>query len=117
MQKELENRFEMKTTIVGHANEKDVVAEGKISNRIICATSFGWEYECDQRHVEVLIDELKLAGTRAVSTPGVDEPVNKKEEELTSAALNPEMASAYRALAARCKYIAVDRADAQYAIK
>ena len=70
-----------------------------------------------QRHVEVLIEELKLAGTRAVSTPGVDEPANKKEDDLTSAALNPELASAYRALAARCNYIAVDRADAQYAIK
>ena len=56
MQRELENRFEMKTTIVGHANEKDVVAEGKILNRIVRATSCGWEYECDQRHVEVLIE-------------------------------------------------------------
>lgn len=116
MQKDMESRFEMKTTTVGHANEKDMVAEGKILNRIVRATSSGWEYECDQRHVEVLVEEVELAGTRALSTPGVDEEVNKKEES-TLALLGPEMASAYRSLAARCDYIAVDRADAQYAIK
>ena len=56
MQKELENCFETKTTIVGHANDNDVVAEGQISNRLVRATSCGCEYECNQRHVEVLIE-------------------------------------------------------------
>ena len=48
----------MKTTIVGHSAGVDVVSEGNILNRIIRATSAGLEYECDQRHVEVLNVEL-----------------------------------------------------------
>ena len=50
MQRELEGRFDMKTTLVGHAGDPDVVTEGKILNRIVRATTLGWEYECDQRH-------------------------------------------------------------------
>ena len=74
MRLELENKFDMKTTIVGHSRAKGVVAEGKILNRIIRAVNSGWEYECDQRHVEVLVEELCLAGAKSLSTPGVDEP-------------------------------------------
>ena len=51
----LEKKFEMKTTIVGHSSEADVVKEGEVLNRLVHATSHGWECECDQRHVELLV--------------------------------------------------------------
>ena len=41
----------------------------------------------------------------------------RHRDEPPVAPLEPEKASSYRALVARCNYIAVDRADAQYAIK
>ena len=85
-------------------------------NRIIRACPAGWEYECDQRHVEVIIEELDLLSAKPVVTPGVDE-VASDEPGLGARLLDPAMSSCYRALAARANYIAVDRADCQYAIK
>ena len=123
MRRELENRFDMKTTTVGHSKAEGVAVEGKILNRIIRATAKGWEYECDQRHVEVLIEQLDLASAKPLSTPGVDEPVEVSQKDVedgiekVAALLEGESATQYRALAARCNYIAVDRADAQYCTK
>ena len=70
----------MKTTIVGHSSGADAVSERKILNAIIRATSTGREYECDQRHVEVLIEELELAALRPVTTLGVAESVDKSQD-------------------------------------
>ena len=75
MKGQLQNGFDMKTTIVGHAQELGVVPGGKILNRMIRDTSSGWEYECDERHVEVLVEELGLFGAKPLTTPGVDEVV------------------------------------------
>ena len=93
-------------------------------NRIIRATSAGGEYECDQQHVEVLIEERELAALRPVTTPGVAEAVDKSQvcativyDDPDSVPLVGESATRYRALAARCNYIAVDMADAQYCTK
>ena len=38
----LEETFDMKTVIAGHSDDKDVVEEAKILNRIIRATPQGW---------------------------------------------------------------------------
>ena len=73
----LEGELDMKTTIAGHSSSADVASEGKFLNIIIRATSAGWEYEYDQRHVEVLIEELELAALRPVTTPGVAEAIDK----------------------------------------
>ena len=76
---ELEEEFDMKTTIVGHRNSADVASEGNILNRTIRAKSAGWEYECDQGHVEVMIEELELTSLKSMSTPGVAEAVDKSQ--------------------------------------
>ena len=85
-------------------------------NRIIRACPAGWEYECDQRHVGVIIEELDLLSAKPVVAPGVDE-VAADEPDLGARLRDPAMSSSYRALAARANYVAVDRADCQYAIK
>ena len=56
LKKQLEDRFEMKSSIIGHSHSPGVVSEGNILNRIIRAVPAGWEYECDRRHAEVLIE-------------------------------------------------------------
>ena len=86
-------------------------------HRIVRATSSGWKYEFNQRHVEVILEEVELKSMRALSIPGVDEAKKTEEKEKPSPPLEPKAASAYRALAARCNCIAVDRADALYAIE
>ena len=97
MKESLEGRFQMKTAIIGHSADSDVVREGKILNRIIRASRRGWEYECDQRHVEVLVQELELEGAGSLSAPGIDEPVDKDED--SEAAPDPDAAASCRALA------------------
>ena len=77
MRAKLGGNFDMKTTIVGHQTGANVFSERQILNMIIRATSAGWEYECDQRHVEALIEELELAATKSVSTPGVADAVDR----------------------------------------
>ena len=116
LKSQLEGRFEMKTSIVGHSKSAGVVTEGKILNRIIRACDAGWEYECDQRHVEVMLEELDLMNAKAVVTPGTDD-VASDDVDAGDIPLEPSRATRYRALSARANYIAVDRADAQYAIK
>ena len=63
----------------------------------------------------MLVEELGLVGAKPLSSPGVEGA--KPVEVVESPLLGPENSSHFRALVARGNYIAVDRADAQYAIK
>ena len=105
----------MKTNIVGHSTEAEVVKKGNILNRIMRATSLSCEYECDQRHVEVLVEELALSGAKPLAPPGVEG--EKLVGVVESPPFGPEKASLFRALFAGGNFIAVDRADVQSAIK
>ena len=118
---ELDGMFGVKTTVVAHSGDADVVSEGHILNRSFRAMSAGWEYECGQRPVEVLIEESELAALRPATMPGVAEAVDKSQvgvtmadDYLDSVSLVGESATRYRALAARCNYITAGRADAQH---
>ena len=116
LQAMLQNRFEMKSTIVGHSGCDDVKLEGTFLNQIIRAVDDGWEYECDQRHIEVLIEELALTGSKIAVTPMAEEqPPGSASVDLTL--FDPERATQFRAMAARANYISVDRPDAQFAVK
>ena len=116
MQAELESRFEMKSVVVGHSNAPGVAREGKILNRVVRATTDGWEYECDPRHIELLVEELGLEKSRAVTTPGTDLTVEELEGDALKP-LEPERATKYRKFVARANCISCDRADAHFAIK
>ena len=120
LQKELEAAFEIETVIAGHSNNEGVVREAKILNRIIRAVPAGWEYESDQRHAEIILEELQMGeGTRPLGTPGVEETLKRKPEEEAAGLkpLDPRSATKYRALVARANYVAQDRAEIQYAVK
>ncbi len=108
----MEKIFEIKTKIVGtNASES---SDGKVLNRVIRVID-GWEYESDQRHAEMIIDELGLQGAKPASTPGEDE--KKWEEEENEAPLRSDMASRFRSSAARINYLAADRPDLMYSAK
>ena len=69
----------------------------------------------------LLIPELELASLKSAPIPGVAEAVDKSQvgapmidDDPDSVPLVGESGTRYRALAARCNYIAVDRADAQF---
>ena len=65
-------RFEIKTKLVGGGDSKDEVKEARILNRIIRCTSAGWEYEADQRHVDLIVKETGADKASVLSHPGGD---------------------------------------------
>ena len=84
-------------------------------NRIVRVTENGWEYEADQRHAEIIVEELKLQDAKAVGAPGEEEP--KWEIEENEMEMEESDATRYRRLAARANFLANDRSDIQYAVK
>ena len=54
----------MKTVIAGHSKNQDVVTEVKILNRVFRAVPSGWEYECDQRYAEIILEEMQMKECR-----------------------------------------------------
>jgi hypothetical protein len=109
----LENRFELKSKIVGFA--EDEVREERILNRVIRTTDQGWEMEADQRHADVIIDQLNLKEANGVKTPCEEEKIWEMQDN--SLALTEKESRKYRELAARANYLAQDRMDIQYATK
>ena len=78
--KQLETRFSIKTRILGM--REDEVKEERILNRVIRVTSQGWEMEADQRHVDIMIEQLNLKEAKGVSSPG--EGVKRWEKKITA---------------------------------
>ena len=73
----IDDRFEAKTTIVGH--EKEDVHETRVLNRTIRATKDGWEVEADQRHAEVIVEMFNLGNAKEVLTLGEHRPWEEEE--------------------------------------
>ena len=113
LRKRLEDRFEIKTTVIGRGTEE--VTEGRVLNRVIRMTKEGWENEADQRHAELIIQEQKLGDAKAVSTPGEEE--KQHEKDMNDEPLSRMETHGYRGLAARANYLALDRPGIQYAVK
>jgi hypothetical protein len=84
-------------------------------NRVLRCTSKGWEYEPDLRHAELVIEALGLKGANGVTTP-IEKEDSAKQEEVAED-LSREDCTRYRAIVARANYLALDRADIQYAVK
>ena len=119
LQKELESAFETKTDMAGHSRKPGVATEAKILNRVIRAVPTRWDYNCDQRHAEIIPEELDFKDCKPVGTPEVEETLKRSAEDEAHGAtpLSPAMATQYRGLTARANYMAQDRAEIQYAVK
>ena len=97
-------------------------------NRILAWTDGGLTYEADPRHAEIIIRDLGLEACKPVTTPGAREDVAKAsfvivgengllENEGGGELLGAQGATRFRALTARGNYLALDRADIQFAVK
>lgn len=80
-------------------------------SRIIRYTEHGWEYEADQRHAEIIIQDLDMKSANPVASAGEDEKAYEVEENLVE--LTSQDSSRYRQLAARANYLAPDTPDIQ----
>ena len=88
--------------------------EIKILNRVIRYTENALEYEAVPRHHEIIIDELHLRGAKGVTSPGIKE---LPEEEGDNQPLRQQQTTKYRAIVARCNFLALDRGDIMFAAK
>ena len=106
-------KYELKTQKVGHL--PGMVREGQILNRIVRATSAGFELEADPRHAELIVEQLNFTAAKCVVTPGTDD--QDEDDEQANEFLDPTEAKAFRGMAARCNYLSVDRPDILFPVK
>lgn len=109
LQKQLNSVYDMKSSIMG-SDVKDVKQQ-KILNRIVTWRSDCIEYEADPRHAEIII---KISHDDKISKVPGSKCDNDRE---LSPELSPQESTQYRAAAARCNFLAIDRPDIQYASK
>ncbi len=97
----MEARYEVKFRgRLGPGKEDDKAI--RILNRVVEWTEEGIRYEADQRHAEIILEQLGMKVTsKAVSTPVVKEAENEDEDQ----ELMGSEATAYRAVVARGIYI------------
>jgi hypothetical protein len=109
----MKERFELTVKgRLGYAEEDD--HEVRILNRLIRTTNQGVEYEADPRHAEELIRTMELEGCNPTVTPGVRETMDNVKGDTP---LGDEFVTTFRAAAARCNYLSIDRPDCQFAGK
>ena len=88
----------------------------RVLNRVLTWANHGITYEADQRHADIVVQELGLQDAKSVTTPSCKEDTDKMLADVGDP-LPPREATQYRALAARLNYLALDRQDIQYATK
>lgn len=94
----------------------DYYQQLKLFNRVVeWHGQRGIAYEADPRHVELVIGQFNLQYAIAVTTPGARDEWRMKEDH--EQLLGDKDATKFRAVIARCKYIAPDRFDIAYVVK
>ena len=126
----MQGEFEIKTEMLGPKEHH--LKQVRILNRVISWQADGIVYEADQRHAEIIVNELELQKAKAVTSPGCREdamaagPPNiidpdnlwlDDDDEKNVELLPKAEATRYRALAARINYLAQDRPDLLYSAK
>ena len=92
--------------------------EGLILNRVLRVTSEGWELEADLRHSELIVEQLELENVGGLTVPGGTTKAEEEEDDDNdSELLSGTEATRFRAIGARCNYLAMDRPDIQYSVK
>ena len=118
---QLQAAYEIKSQYLGPDAAKGHVQEVRVLNRVISWLDDGSSYEPDPRHAEMVVQELGLAGSKGVTTPGSRDDVAAMEKlngpEDAPCYLGAADATRYRALCARLNYLSLDRADIQFAAK
>ena len=93
----LSNKYELKTQKVGHL--PGMTREGQLLDRIVRATSAGFELEADPRHAELIVEQLNLPAAEGVDKPGTDD--HDEDDEQANELLDTTEATSFRGMAAR----------------
>ena len=111
MRSEIQKKYEVKSGIISGREEDG--KEMSVLNRTIRWENEGLSYEPDRRHAAEIVRGLGLEGSKEIGTPAEASEVPKEN----GVKMNGAKATAYRSIAARCNYLALDRIDIQYATK
>ena len=115
-EKNSKKRIEIKRGILGtRGGEK---RECEFLGRTIRVTPNGFQYEGNQKHVKILLEEWGMQNAKPLSSPGsaLEKP-NARDKQREEEKLSPKESKDYRRAAARINYMALDRADLSYASK
>ena len=114
MRQQLEMKYQVKTEMLGP--EEHHSKQVRVLNRILTWEGHkGIGYEVDPRHAEIVIEQLNLKDAKSVNTPGTKDEGHTAEDHHTP--LEDKEATMYRAIVARCNYLAPDRPDIAYSVK
>ena len=85
----------------------------RILNRVLEWTKEGLVYEADQRHAEIIKDQMGMKNeSKGVSTPGVKGLTDYGCQELDA-----HRSTKFRAISARANYLSQDRSEIQFSVK
>ena len=104
--------WEIKAEFLGPTS--DCANEVRVLNRILRWTDGGLEYEPDQRHADIIIEQAGVKHCNPVSTPCCADSEYDETKRLESGFLHGAEATLYRGIAARLNYLALDRPGVQY---
>ena len=110
LKQKLGERYELKFGGLLGPDTTDV-QDVALLNRLIHYGSTSTTIEADPRHVDIVMNELNLAGAKTVTSPGVQ--TNNADETPLAA----DDCRRYRSLVMRCNYLALDRPDICYSAK
>ena len=85
-----------------------------ILNRCVEWRHDGIYYEPDPRHAEIIINEMNVANSASVVTPGVKTSLVPESDDPV---LEPVYATKFRRVIARANFLAQDRMDIQFSVK
>ena len=116
MKEQVAKKFEIKSKLFGPNGDRESEPKISILGRILEWTTDGISYEADPRHALKIIQELGVESGKDVATPGIKMD-DKKQSESGGEELQGAEATKFRAIAARCNYLSMDRPDVTFATK
>ena len=117
LEAQFQRQYEIKSTIIGP--EAELAQELQILNRTIRWAEDGIEYEADQKHARLIMQECEVLSSRQSKTPGTPDRAGEDADPkaLPDLELGRSEVTRYRAVAARIMYLSQDRVDLQFAAK
>jgi hypothetical protein len=113
---EFKKKFEIKDRGILGPDPHDL-KEIRLLNRIIAWEADGIRLEADQRHAEILEQQLLLKEAKGLDVPGTKDTSAEDADGDSRVPVSPQQATLYRACAARCNFLALDRPDIQFSAK
>ena len=110
----LEATYEIKMEFLGR-KAKTCKEEIRVLNRTISWTDQGIHYEPDQRHADLIVEQAGMSSSKSISTTCCTDVEYDESKRLQSGYLQSSEATAFRGIAARINYSALDRPDLQFA--